>query len=146
MTATITDEVHRALDRLRRQDATVPEPGTTLSIAEMAERTGVSAHTLRYYERIGLLDVARDPAGHRVYGAADFARVVFLSRLRMTGMPIRTLQRYVALVAEGDDTVPERLAMLQEHRDAVRAQLQELVFALEAVEFKIDAYGGACAP
>jgi DNA-binding transcriptional MerR regulator len=146
MTATITDEVHRALDRLRRQDAAVPESGVMLSIAETAERTGVSAHTLRYYERVGLLDVARDPAGHRVYGAGDFARVVFLSRLRMTGMPIRALQRYVALVAEGEATVPERLAMLQEHRDAVRAQLQELVFALETVEFKIASYGGACAP
>ena len=90
--------------------------------------------------------MARDAAGHRVYGADDFARVVFLSRLRMTGMPIRTLQRYVALVADGEATVPERLAMLQAHRDAVRAQLQELVFALETVEFKIASYGGACAP
>jgi DNA-binding transcriptional MerR regulator len=142
----VTDEVHRALDRLRRQDAAVPEPGTSLSIAEMAERTGVSAHTLRYYERIGLLDVPRDTAGHRRYGAGDFARVVFLSRLRMTGMPIRALQRYVALAGEGEGTVPERLVMLEAHRDAVRAQLQELALALETVEFKIASYGGACAP
>jgi DNA-binding transcriptional MerR regulator len=112
----------------------------------MAERTGVSAHTLRYYERIGLLDVPRDAAGHRRYGAGDYARVVFLSRLRMTGMPIRALQRYVALAGEGEGTVPERLAMLEEHRDAVRAQLQELVLALETVEFKIASYGGTCAP
>jgi DNA-binding transcriptional MerR regulator len=142
----VTDEVHRALDRLRRQDAAVPEPGASLSIAEMAERTGVSAHTLRYYERIGLLDVPRDAAGHRRYGAGDYARVVFLNRLRMTGMPIRALQRYIALAGEGEGTVPERLAMLEAHRDAVRAQLQELALALEAVEFKIASYGGACAP
>src|ERR1700755_2257256 len=108
MTAT-THEVEQALDRLRRQEAAVPEPGSALSIAEMAERTGVSAHTLRYYERIGLLAVARDAAGYRVYGAEDFARVVFLNRLRMTGMPIRTIQRYVALVNEGEHTVGERL-------------------------------------
>jgi DNA-binding transcriptional MerR regulator len=145
MTATAS-EVDQALDRLRRQDAAVPEPGATLSIAEMAERTGVSAHTLRYYERIGLLEVGRDAAGYRLYGAEDFARVVFLNRLRMTGMPIRVLQRYVALVGEGEHTVPERLAMLEQHRDAVRTQLQELVFALETVEFKIASYGGACAP
>jgi DNA-binding transcriptional MerR regulator len=145
MTA-VADEVHRALDRLCRQDVAVPEPGARLAIAEMAERTGVSAHTLRYYERIGLLEVARDAAGHRVYGAEDFARVVFLSRLRMTGMPIRNLQRYVALANEGEHTVPDRLAMLEAHRDAVRAQLQQLVLALEAVEFKIDSYGGSCAP
>jgi DNA-binding transcriptional MerR regulator len=109
MTATVED----ALERLRRQDASVPEPGTTLSIAEMAQRTGVTAHTLRYYERVGLLEVARDSTGRRVYGADDFARVVFLTRLRMTGMPIRDLQRYVGLVGQGDTTVPERLAMLE---------------------------------
>ena len=142
MTAAVED----ALDRLRRQDASVPEPGTTLSIAEMAQRTGVTAHTLRYYERIGLLEVTRDSAGRRVYDADDFARVVFLTRLRMTGMPIRDLVRYVALVGEGDATVPERLTMLQHHRDAIRIQLMELQFALETVEFKITSYGGACAP
>ena len=141
-----TTTADAALDRLRRQDAGVPEPGDTLSIAEMSERTGVTAHTLRYYERIGLLEVARDTAGRRVYGADDFARVVFLSRLRMTGMPIRDLQRYVELAGEGESTVPERLAMLQQHRDAIRIQLMELQFALETVEFKITAYGGHCAP
>jgi DNA-binding transcriptional MerR regulator len=138
----MTASVDAALDRLRRQDAAVPAADATLTIAEMAERTGVSAHTLRYYERIGLLSVARDAAGHRVYGAGDYARVVFLNRLRMTGMPIRDLQRYVALVADGETSVPERREMMLAHRDAIRAQIQELVFALETVEFKIAAYGG----
>jgi len=142
----VTAIVDVALDRLRKQDAAVPESGAALTIAEMAERTGVSVHTLRYYERIGLLTVARGAAGHRVYGADDFARVVFLNRLRMTGMPIRELRRYVALVGEGEQTVPERLAMLIAHREAVRAQLAELQFALATVEFKIAAYGGDCAP
>jgi DNA-binding transcriptional MerR regulator len=112
----------------------------------MAQRTGLTAHTLRYYERVGLLDVARDAGGHRVYDADDFARVVFLTRLRMTGMPIRDLKRYVALVADGEASVPERLAILEHHRDAIRIQLLELQFALETVEFKIRSYGGACAP
>jgi DNA-binding transcriptional MerR regulator len=138
--------VDLALDQLRRQDAGVPEPDATLTIADVTDRTGVTAHTLRYYERIGLLDVARDAAGHRVYDKRAYARVVFLSRLRMTGMPIRELQRYVALVARGEETVAERLRMLQEHRDAVRAQLEQLVFALDAVEFKIAAYGGDLQP
>jgi DNA-binding transcriptional MerR regulator len=142
----MTATVDQALDRLRRQDAAVPEEGATLSIAEMAERTGVSPHTLRYYERIGLLDVDRDASGYRVYSAADFARVVFLTRLRMTGMPIRELQRYIALVGEGDATVPERRAMLLAHREAVRAQLAELTFALETIDFKIATYGGDLSP
>lgn len=138
--------VEHALDGLRTQDSAVPDPGTHLTIAEMAERTGVSAHTLRYYERIGLLSVSRNASGHRSYSAADLARVVFLTRLRMTGMPIRELQRYVALLGEGESTVPQRLDMLLAHREAVRAQLVELQSALETVEFKIAAYGGHCAP
>lgn len=142
MTATVAD----SLDKLRRQDAAVPQSSASLTIADMAGRTGVSAHTLRYYERIGLLDVGRDEAGHRAYSAGDFSRVVFLSRLRMTGMPIRELQRYIALVGEGEHTVPERLRMLQDHRERVRVQLRELTFALETVEFKIATYGGTCAP
>jgi DNA-binding transcriptional MerR regulator len=142
----MTASVDAALDRLRRQDAAVPAPDTTLTIAEMAERTGVSAHTLRYYERIGLLSVARDAAGYRLYHAGDYARVVFLNRLRMTGMSIRDLQRYIALVAEGEASVPERLQMMLTHRDAVRAQMQELAFALDTIEFKIAAYGGHAEP
>lgn len=109
----VTTTVEDALDRLRRQDSAPPEPGSTLSIAEMAERTGVTAHTLRYYERIGLLDgVARDASGHRAYSPSDYSRVVFLTRLRMTGMPIRELLRYVELVGAGEATVDERLGML----------------------------------
>lgn len=142
----MTASVDAALDRLQRQDAAVPSPDATLTIAEMAERTGVSAHTLRYYERIGLLSVARDTAGYRLYSAGDYARVVFLNRMRMTGMSIRDLQRYIALVSEGEASVPERRRMLLAHRDAVRVQIQELTFALETVEFKIAAYGGHTEP
>ena len=142
----MTASVDAALDRLRRQDAAVPAADATLTIAEMAERTGVSAHTLRYYERIGLLTVARDAAGYRLYRAGDYARVVFLNRMRMAGMSIRDLQRYVALVEEGEATVPQRRELMLAHREAIRAQIQELVFALETVEFKIAAYGGSPEP
>ncbi|MGD9526947.1 MAG: MerR family transcriptional regulator [Pseudonocardia sp.] len=143
---TVTDSVVASQARLEAQDAILLDAGATHTIAEIAELTGVSAHTLRYYERIGLLDVARDAAGHRVYGARDVTRVVFLSRLRMTGMPIRELQRYVELVGRGEETVPERLAMLQHHRDAIRTRIAELRFALDAVEYKITTYGGHCSP
>jgi DNA-binding transcriptional MerR regulator len=123
----------------------VAEP-LRLSIAEVAERAGVTAHTLRYYERAGLLSVGRDASGHRVYTDQDFARVVFLTRMRTTGMPIRDLQRYVALVAAGESTVPERLALMQAHRERVRARIDDLGVALDVIDFKIATYGGACAP
>jgi DNA-binding transcriptional MerR regulator len=123
-----------------------PAAAPSLPIAEVAERTGVTAHTLRYYERIGLVDVPRDAAGRRRYGEAEVARIVFVTRLRLTAMPIRDIQAYFALVADGPGNEPERLAILERHRDQVKARLGELQSALEAVEFKIAVYGGSCTP
>jgi DNA-binding transcriptional MerR regulator len=118
----------------------------TLTIAEVAEKTGVSAHTLRYYERIGLLDVGRLASGHRRFTERDVERVVFIGRLRATAMPIREIQRYFDLVAEGPQTEDERLALLQAHRGSVRVRLSELEAALDAIERKIAFYGGSAAP
>ena len=109
-------------------------------IATTADRLGVSAHTLRYYERIGLVRVDRDASGHRHYDAAAVRRLVFLTRMRTSGMPIRDLRRYIELVEAGRDTVPERLALLTEHRDGLRARIDELRLALAATEYKIAAY------
>ena len=109
-------------------------------IATTADRLGVSAHTLRYYERIGLVRVERDASGHRRYDAAGVRRLVFLTRMRTSGMPIRDLRRYIKLVEAGRDAVPERLALLTEHRDGLRARIDELRLALAATEYKIAVY------
>jgi len=109
-------------------------------IATTADRLGVSAHTLRYYERIGLVRVGRDASGHRRYDAAGVRRLVFLTRMRTSGMPIRDLRRYVALVEAGRDTVPERLSLLTEHRDGLRTRIDEVRLALAATDYKIAAY------
>ena len=109
-------------------------------IATTADRLGVSAHTLRYYERIGLVRVDRAPSGRRRYDAAAVRRLVFLTRMRTSGMTIRDLRRYVDMVEAGRDTVPKRLAMLTEHRDGLRARIDELRLALAATEYKIAAY------
>lgn len=127
-------------------DLTVADDVGPLGIAEMAERAGVSAHTLRYYERIGLLDVARDGAGHRRYDAAAVRRVVFLTRMRLSGMAISDLQTYVDLVDQGDATIPDRLDMLLEHRDTLRGQIRQLQLSLATTEFKIATYGGETQP
>ena len=114
---------------------------TSLSIAATAERTGVSAHTLRYYERIGLIDpVGRDEAGRRIYSDADLARVDFLRKLRSTGMPITRMLEYVALLRAGEGTEPQRLELLEEHRRRVAADLVHLEECLAAISFKIDLY------
>ena len=117
-----------------------------LSIAEDAELTGLTAHTLRYYERIGLVDVRRDAAGYRSYNQRAMSRIVFISRLRASGMSIGAISHYLELVVEGDDTAPQRLALMQEHRDRIQRQLRDLQLALAVTDYKIAVYGGTAAP
>jgi DNA-binding transcriptional MerR regulator len=144
---TVGTPVGERLDTCATHPAPVgSEEEVALSIAEVAARTGVTAHTLRYYERIGLLTVPRDQAGHRVYTRDALARVVFITRLRLTAMPIRDIQAYFGLVAEGPGNEDKRLAILEAHRDQVKARIGELESALGVVEFKIATYGGTCAP
>ena len=118
----------------------------SMTINEVADLLDVSPHTLRYYERAGLVAVARDGNGHRVYDAAVVRRLVFLTRMRLSGMPMRDLQHYVALVDAGEHTVPERLDMLIEHRDTIRRRIRELTLSLTATEYKIATYGGSTGP
>jgi DNA-binding transcriptional MerR regulator len=112
-----------------------------LSIAEAAEASGLSVHTLRYYERTGLLEpVRRNGSGHRRYRAADLERITFLTRLRATGMPIREVRRYSELMKAGEATNEERLALLEAHRINVLAGLETTARNLELVEWKIRFY------
>jgi DNA-binding transcriptional MerR regulator len=114
---------------------------TALTISDAARATGVSAHTLRYYERAGLLDpVDRAASGHRRYAEEDIARIQFLTKLRSTGMPIRQIRQYAELMRHGDDTHEARLALLEAHREAVRSHLDETARNLELIDYKIDYY------
>jgi DNA-binding transcriptional MerR regulator len=114
---------------------------TPLTIADAARASGLSAHTLRYYERAGLLDpIDRNASGHRRYREEDLDRIRFLIKLRSTGMPIREVRRYAELMREGDATDSERLEMLEAHRRAVVAQLEETARNLDLIEWKINYY------
>ncbi|HEY6424376.1 MAG TPA: MerR family transcriptional regulator [Pseudonocardiaceae bacterium] len=117
-----------------------------LAIGEVAEVTGISAHTLRYYERIGLVGVGRDASDRRVYDREALGRVVFVTRLRMSDMPIRDIARYLALVSQGEASVPARLALMQAHRESIVHRLQDLQAALAVIDYKIATYGGHCSP
>ncbi|MGI8512006.1 MAG: MerR family transcriptional regulator [Solirubrobacteraceae bacterium] len=113
----------------------------THTISDAARLSGVSAHTLRYYERAGLLDpVDRATSGHRRYAEEDLDRIRFLMKLRSTGMPIREIRAYADLMRRGDDTHAERLALLERHREAVREHLAETARNLDLIDFKIDFY------
>lgn len=114
----------------------------TFTIQETAERTGLSVHTLRYYERQGLIPrVPRETgSGHRRFREEDITGIEFLKKLRSTGMPISQMQCYVQLYHQGKATLPERRRMLEQHHCAVCRQLEDLQANLTAIEFKIALY------
>ncbi|HEY7045717.1 MAG TPA: MerR family transcriptional regulator [Jatrophihabitantaceae bacterium] len=123
-------------------------PGTEgLSIAEAARRTGVSVHTLRYYERAGLVVTAvdRTASGRRRYHKLDLDWIGICTRLRATGMPIRAIRRYAQLVSAGPGNEQERLALLESHRADVTARLAEVQEHLKLIDHKIDVYRGRLA-
>jgi DNA-binding transcriptional MerR regulator len=120
---------------------------TFTSISQMAAATGLSAHTLRYYERVGLLrSIARGASGHRHFSSADLAWVTFLQRLRATGMPIRAMQRFAELRHQGDSTAGERRAMLEAHLETVRQARAALQESEQLLAEKIVHYQGLEAP
>lgn len=114
---------------------------TGLTVQEASDKTGLSAHTIRYYERIGLLpSIERASNGHRRYSADDIGWIEFLKCLRSTGMPISEMQRYVELQQEGDSTFQDRLALLEAHRRRIKIKIRELNNFLERIEGKIGYY------
>src|SRR5262244_799147 len=121
-------------------------PGTQagMSIAAAARRTGVSVHTLRYYERAGLVvtPVDRNPSGRRRYQDEDLKWISMCTKLRATGMPIKGIRRYAQLVSAGPGNEQERLALLEAHRADVTAKLAEVQESLKLIDHKIDVYRG----
>ncbi|MBD2034488.1 MerR family transcriptional regulator [Leptolyngbya sp. FACHB-321] len=114
-----------------------------LTIQQVAQQTGLSVHTLRYYERNGLLEpVDRASSGHRRYSAEDIARIEFLTRLRATGMPIRQMQEFAQLFRQQPEAIRDRRKLLEAHEQQVQAHIQELQRNLEAIQWKIGYYKG----
>ena len=112
-----------------------------LTIRQVAEITGLSAYTLRYYEHIGLLEsVNRTSSGYRTYDAANIAWIEFLNRLRENGMSIRQMQKFSVLRNQGSVTVRERRILLEQHRDIVKNHLAKLEQNLKTIEDKITYY------
>ena len=111
------------------------------SIKDVSEKTGLSAHTLRYYEREGLLSgVERSPGGFRQYTDADLEALWLICCLKNTGMSLQEITRFVTLAREGDRTLKQRLELLQTHRDDVIARMEEMQQYLDKVNWKISFY------
>jgi DNA-binding transcriptional MerR regulator len=131
------DALHALLD-----DATIELGAPPMSVTDTAALVRLSPHTLRYYEQEDLVRPARNASGYREYSAFDLRRLVFLTRMRMSGMTMRDLKRYIALVEQGPATEAQRRDIMLAQRDRIRRQLRELTLSLEATEYKLRTYGG----
>ncbi|MEV7670256.1 MerR family transcriptional regulator [Streptomyces sp. NPDC088752] len=115
------------------------------TISEVAALTGLSAHTLRWYERIGLMPrVDRSHTGQRRFTPRDLDWLAFVGKLRLTGMPVADMVRYAELVRAGDHTREERRELLEATRRDVLARVTELQDTLAVLDVKIAHYGTVC--
>jgi len=112
-----------------------------VKIGELAKRAGLSAHTIRYYERIGLLPYAhRDRSSQRDYDVSILTWIEFIGRLKTAGMPVREMLRYAALREQGTGTEKQRAVLLEQHRERVRVRVAELNACLLVLDAKIGGY------
>ncbi|RFB78931.1 MerR family transcriptional regulator [Methylovirgula sp. 4M-Z18] len=112
-----------------------------MKIGELAKRSGLSAHTIRYYERIGLLPYAdRDRSSRRDYDASILVWIEFIGRLKTAGMPIREMLHYAMLREQGAGSEAARRKLLERHRERVRARVADLNACLLVLDTKINGY------
>lgn len=113
----------------------------TYTIQQVAEETGLTSYTLRYYEDIGLLDpIARAANGHRRYSQTDLNRIMMLVKLRKTNMSLDDMKYFINLYREGSVTATERREMLEAHRQVISEQIEELCEIREFIDYKIGLY------
>ncbi|MEU3251677.1 MerR family transcriptional regulator [Streptomyces sp. NPDC006997] len=138
-TATRTDSCAGPPQQERR-----PDGQDRYTISEVVALTGLSAHTLRWYERIGLMPhIDRSHTGQRRYRNRDLDWLDLVGKLRLTGMPVADMVRYAELVREGDHTYTERFELLKQTRQDVLARIAELQGTLAVLDRKIDFYADA---
>ncbi len=111
------------------------------SIGEVAKKTGLTTHTLRYYEKEGLLPfVHKSSSGLRVFSDNDLGWLAMIECLKDTGMPLKGIKQYIDWFAAGDTTLPQRLQMFQTHRHHVQEQIKQYQNNLKKLDFKIKLY------
>ncbi|MFK4222402.1 MerR family transcriptional regulator [Streptomyces sp. NPDC019890] len=121
-----------------------PEGQDSYTISEVVAFTGLTAHTLRWYERIGLMPhVDRSHTGQRRFSNRDLDWLAFVGKLRLTGMPVADMVRYAELVREGEHTFEARQELLEQTRRDVVARIAELQDTLAVLDHKIEFYAGA---
>jgi DNA-binding transcriptional MerR regulator len=113
-----------------------------MSIGQVAARTGLSVHTLRFYEREGLLAslVQRTPDGHRVYSQDDVGWLAMCTSFRASAMPLSEIRRYAGLVSQGPGNETDRLTVLHQHQERVTRQIGQLTECLHLITYKVQVY------
>ncbi|MDE5615410.1 MAG: MerR family transcriptional regulator [Alphaproteobacteria bacterium] len=115
-----------------------------MKIGEVAKKTGLTEHTLRFYEKAGLMpDVAKRAGGVRDYGPADITRLGMIECLKQTGMSLADIKIFIDWCALGDKTIQQRHNMFIERKNAVKKQMAEIKKTLKIIDFKIDYYARA---
>ncbi|WP_030585940.1 MerR family transcriptional regulator [Streptomyces anulatus] len=135
-----------AVDACRAAPKPHPRPAgqDSYTISEVVALTGLTAHTLRWYERIGLMPhVDRSHTGQRRFSNRDLDWLAFVGKLRLTGMPVADMVRYAELLREGESTFEERQELLEATRRDVITRIAELHDTLAVLDHKIEFYAGA---
>ncbi|EGR1425800.1 MerR family transcriptional regulator [Vibrio vulnificus] len=112
-----------------------------MKISEVSDKTNISIHTLRYYEKEGLLlNIQRDSSGQRTFDHADLEWLTWIKRLKSTGMPLAEIKKFAKLRLAGSETLRDRQQLLLTHKDKLKQEIARLSGELEIVQYKIDAY------
>lgn len=111
-------------------------------ISQVAQRFGIEPHTLRFYEKEGIITPERTSSGIRSYTEENIAQLEMAMCLKSTGMPLKDIKRYFDLVAAGDETLDQRLEIFTDHRKHVLEEIEELQKHLCKIEHKIQWYQG----
>ncbi len=109
-----------------------------MNITKVAKLTDTSAHTLRYYEKLGLIvGINRNASGHREFTESDLVWIQFIKRLKATNMPLVEMKKFAELRAKGDDTPDDRVRMLKNHRNRIDTQIKKLHYHQNQIDEKI---------
>lgn len=111
------------------------------TVCEVAKRLNLSPHTIRFYGKEGLLNfVDRDQNGNRIFKESDFERLFIIASLKRAGMSLKQIKWFTELCDQGDSTIPQRLKIILEQREAVEEEITELQDALDVLKYKTWLY------
>ena len=114
-----------------------------MTISDIALKTGLSDHTLRYYEKVGIIPpVKRGSSGQRVFSDDDLGWIDFLLCLKSTGLSIQDIRYFISLCDSGDSTIPDRVEVLEKHREKIEEQINDLKEMRGKIDYKINYYKG----